>query len=129
VVAHLLVGFTALGFGIVLVVAGRARDAELEGVLIGPGVVLTVVALAFLAGGLRVLRRCGADQGAGMSRILSVLELIAGVALAGGVLSSVPGGENVSAWRSPVLVPSLVLGALGGWGLWLSTRPSAPHWS
>ena len=121
-VAHLIVGLVALGFALVLVVASRAPGAELETVLIGPGIVLTVLALAFLAGAVRVLRCRGAEDGIRMSRNLSVVELLAGVALAWGVVSAVVGGENLGAWRSPVLVPSLVLVSLGAWGLWSSAR-------
>jgi len=113
---HLLVGAAATVFGAVLVITSRAPGAELETVLLGPGLLLAAVGLAFGYAAVHTLRAARDGQADSLSLALSVIELAVGVALAVGVVVAVQGYGVFEPWRSPLLVPSIVLTALGLWG-------------
>ena len=114
--AHVLVGVAAVIFGGVLVVASRAPGAELETVLFGPGLLLAAVGLAFGYAAVHTLRAARNGHADSLSLPLSVIELAVGVALAAGVVAAVRSYGVFEPWRSPLLVPSIVLTALGLWG-------------
>ena len=118
---HLLVGGAAFVFAGLMIVAGADSRAELGGVFLPMGLLLAVAAGVFTYTVATVLRRGRGDR-RGPSLILSIVELLAGAALASGVIVAVQSyGEP---WRSPLLPPSVLLVALGLAGLALEV--SAP---
>jgi hypothetical protein len=111
---HLLVGGAALVLAGVLVVAGSAPIAELGGIALPLGLLLALAATVFTYTAFMVLRRAPEDR-RGPSLIFSIVELLAGAAMAAGVVVAVQSyGEP---WRSPLLLPSALLLALGLAGL------------
>lgn len=114
---HLLVGGAALGFAGVMIVAGRAPNAELDGVLLGLGLLLALAATVFTCTALLVLRRAHEGRGGVLSLILSIVELVVGAAMAAAVAVAVQGYGAFEPWRSPLLLPSVLLVALGVAGL------------
>jgi drug/metabolite transporter (DMT)-like permease len=123
-VGHLLVGGAACVLAGVLIVAGSDSRAELEGVLLPLGVLLALAAAVFTYAAGMVLRRAPGDRH-GPSLILSIIELLVGGALASGVFVAVQSyGEP---WRSPLLLPSVLLVALGLAGLALEVVARRPE--
>ena len=74
-VGHLVVGGAALVFAAVMVVAGRAPNAELDGVLVGLGMLLALVALAFIGTAIVALRHTGEGRRDVLSLALSTVEV------------------------------------------------------
>lgn len=118
-IGHLLVGGAALAFAAVLIAASGAPNAELDGVLIVPGLLLAVTAVAFTCAALLILRGARHGRGGSLSLILSVVELAAGGALAWGLVVAVQGYGDFEPWRSPLLLPTAALLGLGLWGVGL----------
>ena len=120
---HLLVGGAALVFAGVMIVAGS--DSGLGGVFLPLGLLLALAAGVFTYTAAMVLRRAPRDHH-GPSLILSIVELVAGAALASGVIVAVQSYGDP--WRSPLLLPSVLLLALGVAGLRLeiSAATSTP---
>lgn len=119
-IGHLLVGGAALAFAVVLIAASTAPNAELDGVLIVPGLLLAVTAGAFIWGAVLARRRARRGRGGSLSLILSVVELGVGGALAWGLVVAVQGYGAFEPWRSPLLLPTAVLLGLGLWGVGLA---------
>jgi drug/metabolite transporter (DMT)-like permease len=125
---HLVVGGTALAFAGVMIVAGRAPNAELDGVLLGLGLLLALAATVFTCTAFLVLRRAHEGRGGGLlSLILSLVELVIGAAMAAALAIAVEGYGAFEPWRSPLLLPSALLVALGlaGLGLEVVARRSS----
>jgi hypothetical protein len=114
---HLLVGGAALVFAGVLTVAGRAPNAELDGVLLGLGLLLALAATVFTGTAVVVLRRAQDSLGGSLSLLLSIIELVVGAVMAGALAVAVQGYGAFEPWRSPLLLPSALLVALGLTGL------------
>lgn len=110
---HLLVGAAAIAFAVVLIVASRA--GELDGILLGAGLVLGLAGAVFTWTAIVALRR-GRDGG-GLSLSLSLAELVGGAAMAAGMAIAVQGYGAFEPWRSPLMLPSALLIALGLGGL------------
>ena len=124
---HLLVGGAALVFAGVMIVASRAPNAELGTVLLGLGLLLALVATLFTCSAVLVLRGAN-DSGAGlMSLILSMVELVVGAAMAAALAVAVQGYGAFEPWRSPLLLPSALLVALGLAGLALEFVARRPQ--
>jgi len=123
-VGHLVVGGVGCVLAGVLIVAGSDSRAELEGVLLPLGVLLALAAAVFTYAAGMVLRSAPEDRH-GPSLILSIIELLVGGALASGVFVAVQsyGGP----WRSPLLLPSVLLVALGLAGLALEVVARRPE--
>jgi drug/metabolite transporter (DMT)-like permease len=120
---HLLVGGVALVFAGAMVVAGSDPNAELGGVLLPLGLVLALAAAGFTYSAVMVLRRAP-DERHDLSLVLSIVELLLGGALAAGLITAMRSyGEP---WRSPLLLPSALLLALGLAGLRLELSRRAP---
>jgi hypothetical protein len=119
---HLLVGGSALVFAGVMVVAGRDPEAGLGGVLLGLGLILAMAAALFTFAAVVVLRATRTARVGSLSLILSVVELLAGAAMVAGVAVAVQGYGAFEPWRSPILLPSVLLVALGLAGLHLWMR-------
>lgn len=128
-IGHLLVGGAAFAFAAVLIAASRAPSAELDGVLVVPGLVLAVTAVAFTFVAMFVLRSARHDRGGSLSLILSVVELAAGGVLAWGLGVAVQGYGAFEPWRSPLLLPTAALMGLGLWGIGLEVGRRARRWS
>lgn len=123
-IGHLLVGGAALVFAGVMVVAGLAPNAELGGVLFPLGLVLAVAATVFTYTALMVLRRAPDDR-RGPLLILSIVELFVGAAMTVGLVVAVQGYGAFEPWRSPLLLPSALLVAVGLAGLSLEVSRRA----
>jgi hypothetical protein len=111
--AHLVVGAATVVLGGVAVYTSQAPGAELEGALIGPGVLLTLAGLAFCYAAVQTVRRARHGHVGRLSPALSGIELVAGIALLGGVVAAVQAYGVFEPWRSPLLLPSVALTALG----------------
>ena len=122
---HLLVGGAAFVFAGVMIVAGSDSGAELGEVLLPLGLLLALAAGVFTYTAAMALRRAPRDRH-GLSLILSIIELLAGAALASGVIVAVQSYGDP--WRSPLLLPSVLLLALGvaGVSLEISAATSTP---
>lgn len=118
---HLLVGGSALVFAGVMIVAGRDPEAGLGGVLLGLGLILAVAAALFTFAAVLVLR-AGLNRRGSLSLVLSIVELLTGAAMAAGVAVAVQGYGAFEPWRSPILLPAVLLVALGLAGLRLGMR-------
>lgn len=114
---HVLIGGAALVFAGVLMVAGRAPNAELDAVLVGLGLLLALAAVGFTCTAIVALRRAQDGRGGLLSLILSIVELAVGAALAAATAVAVQGYRDFEPWRSPLLLPSALLLALGLAGL------------
>lgn len=125
-IGHLLVGVAALAFAVVLIVAGRSPNAELEGVFLGLGLALVLVAAVFVGTAVLVLRRARDGRGGALSLVLSIVELVVGAATSAGLVAAVQGYGVFEPWRSPLLAPSALLVALGLAGLVLGMRDHRP---
>ncbi len=112
---HLLVGAAAVAFAIVLIVASRA--GELDGALLGPGLVLALAGVVFTWTAIVALRRGRDGGGLSLSLSLSLAELVGGAAMATGLAIAVQGYGAFEPWRSPLMLPSALLIALGLGGL------------
>ena len=126
---HVLVGGAGLVLAGVMIVAGRAPNAELDGVLLGLGLLLALAATVFTSAAVLVLRRGRHGRGGSLSLVLSIIELVVGAAMTAGVTIAVQGYGTFEPWRSPLLLPSVLLVALGFAGLGveaLARRPQAP---
>lgn len=117
ILGHLLVGVAALVFAVVLIVASRSSNAEFEGGFLGPGLALALAAAVFGGTALLVLQRARDGRGGASSLVLSLIELVVGVAMGAGSAVAVQGYGVFEPWRSPLLVPSVLLVALGLAGL------------
>jgi hypothetical protein len=113
--AHLLVGAAIMAFAIVLIVAGRAPGSELDGVLLGWGLMIALTGAAVTAAAVLALRR-GQDGGS-LSLVLSIAEVVAGATLGVALAIAVQGYGAFEPWRSPLLLPAVLLLALGLTGL------------
>ena len=118
--AHLLVGGSALVLAVGMIGAGSAPDAGLGRVFLWLGLLLALAATAFTCTAVLVLRRSPGGRGA--SLVLSILEVLAGAAMAVGAAVAVRGYGAFEPWRSPLLVPSALLLVLGLLGLRLEVR-------
>ena len=107
---HLVVGAAAIVLGGVCVVTASSPGAELEGVLLVPGLLLIASGLAFGYAALRSLRSA---PGSVLPLVLALVELVTGAAMIAGVAVAVRSYGAFEPWRSPLLVPSLLLIALG----------------
>jgi hypothetical protein len=128
-IGHLLVGAAALIFAGVLIVAGSDPLAELGTLLLPQGLLLVLVAGVFTYTAVMVLRRAPEDR-RGPSLILSIIELAVGAALVAGLVAAVQSYGVFAPWHSPLLLPSVLLVALGLTGLGLeimSGRASTPE--
>jgi hypothetical protein len=114
---HVLIGAAALVFAGVLMVASQAPDAELAAVLVGLGLLLALAAVGFTCMAIVALRRAQDGHGGLLSLILSIVELAVGAALAAATVVAVQGYGAIEPWRSPLLLPSALLLALGLAGL------------
>ena len=123
---HVLVGGVALVVAGVLIVAGRAPDAELGSVLVGLGLLLALAAAGFTCTAIVALRRAHDGQGGLLSLILSIVELAVGAALAAATAVAVQGYGDLEPWRSPLLLPSALLLALGLAGLGVEAAAHRP---
>jgi len=123
---HVLVGGAALVFAGVMIVAGRAPNAELGAVLLGLGLVLALAAVVFTGTAIIVLRRAQDGHGGLLSLILSIVELAVGVSMAVALTVAVQGYGAFEAWRSPLLLPSVLLVALGLAGLGVEAASHRP---
>jgi len=124
---HLLVGGAALVLAGVMIVASRAPNAELGTVLLGLGLLLALAATLFTCSAVIVLRGAH-DSGAGlMSLILSIVELVVGAAMAAALAVALQGYGAFEPWRSPLLLPSALLVALGLAGLALELVVRRPQ--
>ena len=121
-IGHLGVGGAALVFAAVMVVAGRAPNAELGEVFVGLGLLLAMVALAFTGTAVVALRHTREDHRGVLSLALSTVEVVVGAAMAAALAVAVQGYGAFEPWRSPLLVPSAVLMALGLIGLAVEVR-------
>jgi drug/metabolite transporter (DMT)-like permease len=124
---HLLVGGAALVFAGVMIVAGRAPNAELDGVLLGLGLLLALAATVFTSTAVLVLRRAPDDLGGSLSLLLSIVELVVGAAMAAALAVAVQGYGAFEPWRSPLLLPSALLVPLGLTGLALEVLARRRH--
>ena len=113
-VGHLAVGAATAVLGIVFVVTSRSPGAELETVLLVPGLLLVVLGAAFAYAALRGLRSARAGA---LPLALGVIELVTGAGLFAGAAVAINGYGAFEPWRSPLLLPSLLLIALGLWAL------------
>ena len=120
---HLLVGGAALVLAGVMIVAGSDSGAGLGAVSLPLGLLLALAAGTFTYTAVTVLRRAP-GQRHGPSLVLSALELLAGGVLASGVV--VAAQSSGDPWRSPLLLPSVLLVALGLAGLAVEMSPAAP---
>lgn len=137
-IGHVLVGGAALVFAGVLIAAGSAPNAELGGVLLPLGLLLALAATAFTFTAVKSLRRAPEDRGR-LSVVLSIVELLAGAAMAAGLANAHSGGPatypgpppgafgSIDVFRDPLLLPAALLLALGlaGLGLEVMSRRSA----
>ena len=114
---HVLIGGAALVFAGVLMVAARAPNAELDAVFVGLGLLLALAAVGFTCTAIVALRRAQDGHGGLLSLILSIVELAVGAALAAATAVAVQGYRDFEPWRSPLLLPSALLLALGLAGL------------
>lgn len=126
---HLVVGGAALVFAGVMIVAGRAPNAELEGALLGLGLLLALAATTFTCTAIVVLRRAHDGRGGLLSLTLSTVELVVGTAMAAALAVAVEGYGAFEPWRSPLLLPSALLIALGltGLGVGIPARRREKH--
>ena len=123
---HVLVGGAAMVFAGVLIVAGRAHNAELDSVLVGLGLVLALAAVGFACTAIVALRRAGDGRGGLLSVILSIVELAGGAAMAIAIVVAVQGYGAFEPWRSPLLLPSALMLALGLAGLGVEAAAHRP---
>jgi drug/metabolite transporter (DMT)-like permease len=123
---HLLVGSAALVFAGVLILAGSDPRAELGGVLLPLGLLVALAAAVFTYTAIMVLRRAPEDRH-GASLSLSIVELVVGVAMVAGLVVAVQGYGAFEPWRSPLLLPSALLLALGLAGLRLEVLADHQH--
>ena len=114
---HVLVGGAALVFSGVMVFGGREPDAGLGGVFVGLGLLLALAAALFTYVAVLGLRRTHDGRGGPVSLALSVVELVAGAAMAAAMGVAVQGYGAFEPWRSPLLLPTVLLVALGLAGL------------
>ena len=122
-VGHLLVGGAALVFAGAMIVAGADPNAELGGVLLPLGLVLALAAAVFTYTAVMVMRRAPEERHS-LSLGLSIVELLLGGALVVGLIAALRSyGEP---WRSPLLLPSALLVALGLAGLRVELSRRAP---
>ncbi|WP_323095571.1 hypothetical protein [Intrasporangium sp. YIM S08009] len=101
---------------VVLVVAGTRPNAELEALYAFFGLVLAVPVLAFTVAAVGCLRwgRTAPRRAARASFALGVVELVLAAALLWGVVVAVQGYGEFAPWRSPLLLPALVVAGIGG---------------
>lgn len=124
---HLLIGGAALVFAGVMIVAGRAPNAELDAVFLGLGLLLALAAVGFTCTAIVVLRRAQDGHGGLLSLILSIVELAVGAAMAAALAVAVQGYGAFEPWRSPLLLPSALLVALGLAGLGVEAVAHRPE--
>ncbi len=110
---HLLLGGAALVFGGVLVATALSPSAELEGALIAPGLLLVLAGAVFTGVAATVLRDSRRDVGGYRSGALGVVEIVVGVGLAAATAVAVRGYGAFEPWRSPLLLPTVLVLTLG----------------
>lgn len=114
---NVAVGMGAMVSAGVLISAGTRPDAGLGAVAVLPGVLLGLAALAFTGAAVRALRHGRSRRSSADRRVLALVEIAAGTALAAAVAVALPGYGAFEPWRSPLLLPSVVLLVLGLAGL------------
>ncbi|GAA2020296.1 hypothetical protein GCM10009740_05840 [Terrabacter terrae] len=114
---HVMVGGAALVLSGAMMIMGRAPNAGLGGVFLGLGLLLALAAVLFTYVAVLVLRRAPEGRGGLLSLTLSVVELVAGAAMAAAMGVAVQGYGAFEPWRSPLLLPTVLLVALGLAGL------------
>lgn len=114
--AHVVLAAAGVVAVVVLVVAGTRPDAELEALYTFFGLVLAVPVLAFTVAAAACLRwvRTAPRRAARVSLALGVVELALAGALLWGVVVAVQGYGEPAPWRSPLLLPALVVAVVGG---------------
>ncbi|MEO7754485.1 MAG: hypothetical protein ABIS35_13830 [Terracoccus sp.] len=125
-VGHLLLGVAALVVAGVMLKTALAPGAELEGALVAPGLALAVAGVVFTGMAVAALRavRRGRDGG-GLSMTLGVVEIVIGLGLAAAVAVAVAGYGAFEPWRSPFLLPSVLVLALGVGGCLAAGRAAS----
>jgi hypothetical protein len=113
---HVLVGAAALVSSGVMMVAGLAPFAGLGGVFATLGLLLASAAAPFTYVAVLGLRRGRDGRGGLLSLGLGAVELLAGAALAAAVSVAVHGYGAFEPWRSPLLLPAVLLVTLGSAG-------------
>ena len=122
-----LVGL-ALVFAGVMIVASRAPNAELGTVLVGLGLLARSGRRGlFTCTAVVALRRAQDGDGGLLSLILSIVELAVGAAMAAAAAVAVQGYGAFEPWRSPLLLPSALLLALGLAGLGVEAVAHRPE--
>lgn len=116
-IGHVLMGGAALVFSGVMMFAGRAPNAGLGGVFVGLGLLLALAATLFTYVAVLLILQGHDGRGGSLSLILSVVELLAGAAVAAGLGNAVQGYGSFEPWRSPLLLPTVLLVAFGLAGL------------
>jgi hypothetical protein len=114
---HVLVGGAAVLLSGVMMLAGRSPNAGLGGVFVGLGLLLALAAALFTYVAVLVLGRAQDERGRRLSLALSVVELVIGAAMAAAVGLAVQGYGVFEPWRSPLLLPTVLLVALGAAGV------------
>lgn len=114
--AHVVLAAAGVVAVVVLVVAGTRPNAELEALYTFFGLVLAVPVLAFTVAAAACLRwvRTAPRRAARVSLALGVVELALAGALLWGVVVAVQGYGEPAPWRSPLLLPALVVAVVGG---------------
>ena len=82
-------------------------------VVVAAAGVVTVLAFAIAAVACLRLRRTASRRAARLSLVLGVVELVLAVALLWGVVVAVQGYGEPAPWRSPLLLPALVVAGIG----------------
>ncbi|EWT05249.1 hypothetical protein N864_05935 [Intrasporangium chromatireducens Q5-1] len=113
--AHLVVAAAAVGVVLVLLYAGTRPNAELEGgyAVVGGMLVLPVLTFAAAAVACAVARSKAPRRSLRLSIALACVELVTAILLAWAAWVAVASYGEFAPWRSPVVVPALLLGAAG----------------
>ncbi len=113
---HVVVAVAAVVTVVVLVVAGTRPNAGLEALYAFFGLVLAVPVLAFTVAAFACLRwgRTAPRRAVRVSLALGVVELVLAGALLWGVAVAVQDYGEFAPWRSPLLLPALVVAGIGG---------------
>ena len=114
-------------FAVVMIVAGRAPNAELDAVLLGMGLMLALAAVGFTCTAIVALRRAQNGHDSLLSLILSIIELAVGAAMAAALVVAVQGYGAFEPWRCPLLLPSALLIVLGLAGLGVEAVAHRPE--
>ncbi len=112
---HLFVAAAWLALACLLVFIGTRPNAELEGVYAMFGVLLAVPGAAFAIGSVAcsVALVDHPRRAARLSLALGSVEVLAAALLAWGVVVAVASYDEFAPWRSPLIVPGLLLAGIG----------------